>query len=484
MTTPKVLQFESILRRKMVSCLIACLTVTCLIGCAKREFRIKMQENADGPQRTFSDSAPSNNEIRNLEQAYGQDGERDESGELMFQAQFESDLPDELSGHNGWSRLDGALGSSTFWFEDPRPVRGVWPDLVQRVESGILWLRITKLWAIREFGEKNEQRIERFFEDKVIPGAVDAYLRFTGAGAIMSAQRVGFRVRDNDDGEPLDGDERFRLEVLLPILISISLDAPLESDELHLGFILGLDGNSSREERERAWRESGERIALRFVQQMDPERTELNWSQIRGWGFSLLLFAAQSPKYEQILLDSPAITESEKKTLRSGGVIFPPSPFGVQILGGGIDSLATIELEPAAAPYLTNGTSVESSPQPPEGSDGERPASQDLEFKLQFRDEGGPLFGAPPAYAFWSSPDSEVQTALFGRVCLEGADLAVVVGWENLLNEKDLDLWKTIIEESGRTGLDARHLRTLKNLAPEPPEVLLELFEASNGSES
>merc|ERR1711965_965400 len=142
----------------------------------------------------------------------------------MFQAQFDSDLPDELSGHNGWSRLNGALGSSTFWFEDPRPVRGVWGDLVQRVESGILWLRIAKLWAIREFGEKNEQRIERFFEDKVIPGAVDAYLRFTGAGAVMSAQRVGFQVRDTDDGEPLDGDERFRLEVLLPILISISLD--------------------------------------------------------------------------------------------------------------------------------------------------------------------------------------------------------------------------------------------------------------------
>ena len=484
MTSPKRLQLESSMTNLMAACLMTCLVGACLMGCAKREFRIKMQENADGPQRTFSDSAPSRTEVRSLEQAYGQDGERDESGELMFQAQFESDLPDELSGHNGWSRLNGALGSSTFWFEDPRPVRGVWPDLVQRVESGILWLRITKLWAIREFGEKNEQRIERFFEDKVIPGAVDAYLRFTGAGAVMSAQRVGFRVRDNDDGEPLDGDERFRLEVLLPILISISLDAPLESDELHLGFVLGLDGNSSRAERERAWRESGERIALRFVQQMDPERTELNWSQIRSWGFSLLLFAAQSPKYEQILLDSPAITESEKKTLRSGGVIFPPSPFGVQILGGGIDSVATIELEPAAAPYLTNGSPLESSSSPPDPSDGEKPAHQDLEFRLQFRDVGGPLFGAPPAYAFWSSPDSEVQTALFGQVSLEGADLAVVVGWENLLNEKDLDLWREIIEEAGRTGFHENHISSLKSLDPAPPEALLEVIQASNELES
>ena len=163
---------------------------------------------------------------------------------------------------------------------------------------------------------------------------MDAYLRFTGAGSIMSAQRVGFRVRESDDGTPLDGDERFRLEILLPILISIAYDAPLETDELHLGFILGLDGNSSRAERERAWRESGERVALRFVQQMDPERERLDWSEIRGWGLSLLLFAAQSPRYEDLLLDSPAISESEKETIRSGGVVFPPSPFGVQILGG------------------------------------------------------------------------------------------------------------------------------------------------------
>ncbi|HAW95832.1 MAG TPA: hypothetical protein DCX60_06110, partial [Phycisphaerales bacterium] len=312
---------------------------------------------------------------------------RDESGELSFQAEFESDLPDELSGHNGWSRLNGALGSSTFWFEEPKPVRGVWPDLVQRVESGILWLRIAKRWSIREFGGENAERIERLFEDKVIPAAVDAYLRFTGAGSIMSAQRVGFRVRESDDGTPLDGDERFRLEILLPILISIAYDAPLETDELHLGFILGLDGNSSRAERERAWRESGERVALRFVQQMDPERERLDWSEIRGWGLSLLLFAAQSPRYEDLLLDSPAISESEKETIRSGGVVFPPSPFGVQILGGGIDSTATIELEPTSKPYLTNGR-MAVAPSRPEAAG--HSYAIPVEFKLEFRDEGGP----------------------------------------------------------------------------------------------
>ena len=448
-------------------------------GCAKREFRIKMQENADGPQRTFSDSAPTSSEVRVLEEAYGQNASKDAAGETMFQAKFDSELPDELSGHNGWSRLDGALGSSTFWFEEPKPVRGVWQDLVQRVESGILWLRISKLWAIQEFGEKNQERIEAFFENKVIPATVDAYLRFTGAGAVMAAQRVGFNVRESDDGKPLDGDERFRLEVLLPILISISYDAPLESDELHLGFILGLDGNSSRDERERAWRESGERIALRFVQQMDPERKELEWSQIRRWGFSLLLFAAQSRKYQDILLESPAISESEKKTLRSGGVIIPPSPFGVQILGGGIDSRATIELDPAAMPYLTNGITVGTSL---DGNAPEASTSSSLVFKLQFREEGGPLFGAPPAYAFWASPDEAAQEAVFGEVVLRDSELAVVVGWENLLSEEDRAIWRNTLMKARVDGLSPAALGVLKNLDPSLPEVLLELLEGKNSS--
>ena len=291
----------------------------------------------------------------------------------------------------------------------------------------------------------------------------------------MSAQRVGFRVRDSDDGEPLDGDERFRLEILLPLLISISYDAPLESDELHLGFILGLDGNSSRAERERAWRESGERVALRFVQQMDPERESLDWSEIRGWGLSLLLFAAQSPRYEDLLLDSPAISESEKETIRSGGVVFPPSPFGVQILGGGIDSTATIELEPSSAPYLTNGRLAAA----PDQTEAEAQSEViPVEFKMQFRDDGGPLFGAPPAYAFWASPDVDVQTALFGGVVLEGADLAVVVGWEQLLVADDRQAWQAMIQEALDSGSFKPQIETLKKMDPSPPEALLGVFRA------
>ncbi|HAW95833.1 MAG TPA: hypothetical protein DCX60_06115, partial [Phycisphaerales bacterium] len=56
------------------------LSTAILVGCARREFRIRMQENESGPQRTFSDSAPSRGELRDLEEAYGGEPMRDESG--------------------------------------------------------------------------------------------------------------------------------------------------------------------------------------------------------------------------------------------------------------------------------------------------------------------------------------------------------------------------------------------------------------------
>ena len=45
-----------------------------------------------------------------------------------------------------------------------------------------------------------------------------------GAGAIMSAQRVGLNIRKEENREELTDDELFRLEVILPILIALASD--------------------------------------------------------------------------------------------------------------------------------------------------------------------------------------------------------------------------------------------------------------------
>lgn len=449
-----------------------------LSSCKQREYRVTMREQAGSPQRMFSDNAPSSRELRDLKESYGHEPLANSAGGgAYFEATFDDSLPVELEGVNGWSRLEGGLGDTLFWFERPTGSRFAWPELVRRVESGILWLRIMKQWAIEEFGSERSEVIESFFEERVIPGTVDGYLRFTGAGAVMGSQRVGFGLRKPESDGELTPDEFFRLQVLVPIIIDISRESKMTPEELHMGVLMGLDGVSSQSERRKAWRKAGEEVALRFIREIDPERKELSWSEVRGWGVSLLWYAAQPVKYRELMLESPVITDSEKATLRDGGVVFPPMPFGVRVLGGRSGSSMTFELEPKAIPFLSNGRVMPTE----ESNQGHEQVV--YRMRLSPPDEG-PLFGAPPAYAFWSVPTLPVQEAIFGEVALEGMDLAVVIGWERLLEESALTRWRAAIEQGVQEGGPEPLRVVLQTIELAPPGCLSELLERPPGDSS
>ena len=450
-------------------------------GCERREYRVKMRDQGGIPQRVFTDSAPSMSELDALQKSYGHEARSDpETGDRYFEATFDDNLPLELAGANGWSRLAGGLGDALFWFERPLVGKYSWPTLVQRVESGILWLRITKLWAIQEFGEERAEAIDRFFEETVIPGVVDGYLRFVGAGSVMTAQRVGFGLRKPDSTHELTPDEFFRLQVLIPIIIDVSRDSNMTPDELHMGMLMGMDGGSTKAERRKAWRAAGEAVALRFVQELDPGRESVSWNQIRGWGFSLLLFAAQPGKYKQLMLDSPAVSDSEKRTIVDGGAVYPPMPFGVRILGGSKGDLMTYELEPETRPFMGNGISRELDGEAvPSGEEGGEADQVLYRMRLKPADEG-PLFGPPPAYAFWSVPDQSRQRAIFGAVPLAGLDLALVTGWEHLLEDAARSRWDAALEQAALEGGPDRLRDVLGTIDLAAPECLAELLSSGD----
>lgn len=440
-------------------------------SCEERTYRINMREQSGAPSRTFLDSAPSADDLRELSESYGHQPMRDApSGDYRFQAEFESDLPREFGGHNGWSRLEGELGHTTMWYEIAAPNPDAWPRLMQRVESGILWLRILKRWTKIQFGEENAEAIETVFEEQVIPGVIDGYLRFVGAGSIIASQRVGLRLRAGDERDRLSGDEFFRLEVLVPIILALSAEAPIEPGELHLGFILGMDGSAMPEEYRRAWRRSGEKVALRFLQQFDPDRTEVSIDEIRGWGISIMFFMLQTNRYKDLMLASPAVSEEDKETLRSGGSVLPPAPFGVGLFQANQPSRATFELEPSAPPFLTNGIVME-----PEERDESASveATERITFEMTIpRSQEASLFGTPPAYAFWSTPERERQCALFGEIRLRGLDLGVITGWEALLSERDRADWQAAVLSGVQERSTAPILAFLDQVAGPVPEAL------------
>ena len=169
-------------------------------------------------------------------------------------------------------------------------------------------------------------------------------------------------------------------------------------------------------------------------------------SEIRSWGLSILLFAASTSRYKDLMLESPAISEEDKASLRAGGIVLPPAPFGVKFLGRATPIAATLDLEPAHPAFITNGVVLadEDRTEPPSGD-----ALELLRFRMSIPPmDQAPLFGPPPAYALWSTPNARIQQAVFGEIVLEGRELAMVASWEQLLAGADRTAWLAAVEAS------------------------------------
>ncbi len=456
------------------SCLLILMLVGTALGtaCTQRKVVVRMRDEGGMPQRSFTDNAPSSRDLEELSVVYGHAPDKDqETGLVSFSGSFENELPRELDGANGWSRMNSVFGHTTLWYEAPATTREAWPRLVQRVESGILWLRILKRWAQSRYEEDRAELIDKVFEEEFIPGIVDGYLRWVGAGAIMSAQRVGLNIRREEDRKEVTADEMFRLQVILPLLIALATDGPLEPNELHSAFLIGIDGAASKAERDRVWKSVGKPAVLRFLQRFEPERTDITLEEIRSWGFSILLFSANTSRYKDLMLASPALSEEDKESLRNGGIVLPPAPFGVKFLGRTTPTKATLELEPSHTAFMTNGMMI------PLEDRGESASGDDrdlLRFEMNITppDEGA-LFGAPPAYALWSTPDAKRQEVIFGSVLLTGMDLAVIAGWETIMSDEDRAAWLEAISLAESSGSVAPIASFLEDRRETTPPALL-----------
>ena len=456
------------------SCLLILMLAVASIGtgCKQREVVVRMRDEGGMPRRSFTDNAPSSRDLEELSLVYGHAPDKDdETGLVSFSGSFEDELPQELDGANGWSRMNSAFGHTTLWYEAPATTREAWPRLVQRVESGILWLRILKRWAQSRYEEDRAELIDTVFEEEFIPGIVDGYLRWVGAGAIMSAQRVGLNLRREEDRKEVTADELFRLQVILPLLIALATDGPLEPNELHSAFLIGIDGAASKAERDRVWKSVGRPAVLRFLQRFEPERTDITLEEIRSWGFSILLFSANTSRYKDLMLASPALSEEDKQSLRNGGIVFPPAPFGVKFLGRTTPTKATLELEPSHPSFMTNGVLVPLEKRTESVSGDDRDLLR-FEMNITPPDEGS-LFGSPPAYALWSTPDEKRQEIIFGSVLLTGMDLAVIAGWETIMSDADRANWLEAISLAETSGSVAPIASFLEGRLETTPPALL-----------
>lgn len=453
-----------------LSAAFALATVVAATSCANRKVRVEIDATRDGATRTFETNA-TGRELAAAEAAYGAGSRRDSALGTAYEGVFaEDELPSEIGNRGAIGRVDSALGSARIYFEQFAEPRVEWRALGQRVEAGVLWMRLVGRFLESRRLPDPERRAEfsRWWNDEAIPLATDAYLMYTGMQAVVQAQRIGAMPRKPDDFSPRTTDEAFRLSVFEPLALLLAERGWLRPDELAAVQMAGIDGNASA--RERAW--LGDRIftpvLFRTLARFDPalapregETPEAMRDRLKSLapiGLEFLLWTKVSRDYRDLVLDSPAIPNETKAAIRAGKWDFElPPPFGFRVLARPGVTDAEVVLATGAEPFFTNGA-----------WNGE---SRRVEFKGGFYDAPYRYaqFNAP-YYALWSLP-SQRQESCFGAVVLEGQALAEYCVWEAALKDEERTGWLAALDllaDSGDAAPAAAFARERRKAHPLP----------------
>ncbi|MFM7053009.1 MAG: hypothetical protein ACKOYN_12895 [Planctomycetota bacterium] len=405
-------------------------------ACQNRKVRVEIDAKGDTASRVFATNDTSSRALEAVEAAYRSKGETDQSLGRKFTGTFaENAMPSEIGNRGAIGRIDSALGSSRSYFEQFAERRGEWGAYRQRVESGILWMRLfgryIELREVKDDARRAEFR--SWWEGDMIPFASDLYVMYSGMQAVVQAQRIGAAPRRGNDFAPRTDDEMFRIQVFQPLAIMMAERGFLTADELAGVQMLALNGNVTKRERDWAGTKLFTPALQRVVQRFAPERKDMKLADFVPVAVNFVLWTKLSREYRDIVLESPAIEESVKADIRKGVWDFElPPPFGFRTLSRPGVTDATVILDTGAKPFMTNGRWNDE--------------TKRVEFKGDFYESQYRY--APynaPYYAVWSLP-SQRQESFFGAVILEGEPLSEYCGWEAALEDEPRTRWLAALE--------------------------------------
>jgi hypothetical protein len=410
-------------------------------GCTNRQVRIKMRAGESGPERVFETNRADDAELDRLSETYEAGPAPRESGRdgVRFEASFaDRDLPSEVGNRNGWSSIQGELGSAYLYIEQFGDARDDWSAFRQRMDAGRLWIDLGVSF-LEERIKDEDARVEwrRFADEELVPDLMSGFLRFTANGFVQQGQRVDYRFRTATARGPRTDDEWFQVQVFTPLIGFVVERGWITAEEGQMVLLSGIDGWVSAGERE--WSRNTladpiiERSVRRFVPDAKPGRIGPENNDLVLTGLAFLWWVNTSDAAGQIMLASPAVDEEEKAKLRSGNrFIDIPGPFGIPIGGGERPLDSEVVLETGVEPFVTNGNWDESL--------GTVTFATSLHPPEQRRRMVPPVF-----HASWAVPDRDVQSAIFGSVVLVGRDLAEVSFWERTLDDDDREAWASAV---------------------------------------
>ncbi len=418
------------------------LSLTVAIGCQNRKVSVEITAHSDGATRTFATNDTHSDALASVTQAYGNAGVPDAELGRRFTGTFSEDaLPSEIGNRGAIGTVQSSLGTSSLYYEQFAARRDEWSAFKERVEAGLLWVRIVgRFIETRKMqDEPTRAAFHAWWNDEIVPCASDFYLMYSGMQAVIQAQRIGAKPRRGTDFSPLTSDEVFRRTVLQPLLLALAERGLITANELAWIQAAGMDGFASARERASLIEKVLMPALLRVVHRFDPSVKELTAVGLAPLGLEFLLWLKMSRDFKDLVLASDAIPLVTKQAIRNGVWDFKlPPPFGFEIDRKPKVTEALVKLNLQAAPILSNG-------------EYDADAKQ-IVFRGDFYEASARY--APynaPYYAMWSLP-SQRQESVFHGVILEGDALASYCAWELALAEDQRVIWEAALAQIASTG--------------------------------
>ena len=404
---------------------LLCVVVT---GCPHNDYTVELKPTASAVERTLTfyqadggtNGVPnfidfSTNKLADITRVYPPDAVKPDGKRFVATGAFAGSMPNDVGGAGFYTNLITSLGSTGFYLER---FRGN-DDVAGRTEEKFRTAdKITDLvvgWALSEFGrERGWKNLRKFLEENFRHDLKNAGLYiWTGEVCALS-----------DTNAPEEFVARF-VQYLLERGYLLLSDAPaLYSCSIDSIFTDGGDQTAllrliQRLAAEKMGNPASAPLPKSFAVLADSAALKTSWSNYLAMTD---LYRAKVKEWEHEKKTDPKLERPKPGEVVLKDLFGQSGNFG----GGGSADHLTVKLALNRAPDHSNG----------KWQDGKVVWDASLE-----PDRALPVL----CYARWSSPGEPWQTAHFGKVILDGDDLAQYCLWQNGLDAKTAGAWENFL---------------------------------------
>ncbi len=404
-------------------------------GCSHEVYEIDLRPNGEKMERTLtfwrvtgSDivDAPAD-EVEQLKKLFPEKLPSEHAKKHTFRGTFGEQMPADVGGRGTFTRLSTAMGDVTMYVERFRGEDDLAGQLQKRQQAAANLARLVQGWCQQQFAkepgyDKLREFLQRNLETDLLnvslylwpigPPQLDSHQpqveqekTATGAAVRIAqylVERDYFSVREIPQLARLmevGGDERAGR--LVAMLIARKLGVPAQAPLPDAIAVLA-----------------------------DPARLERSWNK----------YLESTPDYKQMLAEWEEKRKTDPAAERPKPTAVYDQHWGVfvQLALAPTDEL-TLRLHLPAEPHTTNGIWDKAG-----HKEGNKEGYKEgyVEWKQRGIDAPFPTL----CYAAWGAANDDYQKTHFGKVALDGKELAVYCVWNKGLSDKESAEWNTFVE--------------------------------------